>query len=201
MTPSEPNDDIDVLSTNAYLAVGVLADAVGPDTYHPRDVDEARDHLQTGLEAGASDTDAARRVETALEYLADMDAYAPEERHLKVRDALAELAPVAAGVTDRDREAVDPYALPEDEKPTVPVFYHVPRGAADRAIRRFQRRREAVEAGEVPEKWNHRTTLETYIYDEIEERAVIYVADEPLAEYASGRVESMVIDPDEDGDR
>ena len=108
MTPSETNDGIDVLSTNAYLAVGVLADAIGPDTYHGRDVAEAIDHLRTGLEAGAKDTEAGRRIETALEYLSDMEEY----------------------------------ALPEDKKPAVPVLYHVPRGAVDRAIRRFQRRRE-----------------------------------------------------------
>jgi len=32
----ETNDGIDVLSTNAYLAVGLLADAIGPDAYHGR---------------------------------------------------------------------------------------------------------------------------------------------------------------------
>ena len=194
MTPSETNDGIDVLSTNAYLAVGVLADAIGPDTYHGRDVNEAIDHLRTGLEAGAKDTEAGRRIETALECLSDMEEYAPDERRLKVRDALAELAPVAAGVTDRDRLAVEPYAPPEDKKPAVPVLYHVPRGAVDRAIRRFQHRREN---NPTPER---RTPLAEYIYEEIDERPVIYVGGEPLGEYASGRVESLVIEPDAEED-
>jgi hypothetical protein len=194
MTPSETNDGIDVLSTNAYLAVGVLADAIGPDTYHGRDVNEAIDHLRTGLEAGAKDTEAGRRIETALEYLADMEEYAPDKQRLKVRDALAELAPVAAGVTDRDRLAVEPYAPPEDKKPAVPVLYHVPRAAVDRAIRRFQHRREN---NPTPER---RTPLEEYIYEEIDERPVIYVGGEPLGEYASGRVESLVIEPDAEED-
>jgi hypothetical protein len=172
----------------------VLADAIGPDTYHGRDVGEAIDHLRTGLEAGARDTEAGRRIERALEYLADMEEYALDERRLKVRDALAELAPVAAGITDRDRLAIEPYTLPEDKKPAVPVFYHVPQGAVDRAIRRFQHRREN---NPTPER---RTYLAEYIYDEIDEQPVIYVDGEPLGEYASGRVESLVIEPDAEKD-
>lgn len=38
--------------------------------------------------------------------------------------------------------------------------------------------------------------LEEYVYDEIDPRHRIYVGDEPLAEYAEGRVESLTIDPD-----
>jgi len=65
------NDGIDVLSTNAYLAMGVLADAIGPNTYHNRDVDEAIDHLRTANARGHADCvrtspsgDAARQAPT-----------------------------------------------------------------------------------------------------------------------------------------
>jgi hypothetical protein len=64
------------------------------------------------------------------------------------------------------------------------------RAAVDRAIRRFQRRRKN---NPTPERCTH---LAEYIYDEIDERPVIYVAGEPLGEYALGRVESLVIEPD-----
>jgi len=192
MSPDETNDDTDVLSTNAHIAVGLLSDAIGPDTYHGRDVDEAKGQLRTVLEDTTANTEAAERIETALEYLADMDSYALDERRLKVRDALAELAPVAAGVVDHGRLASG--GRQQDEKPTVPVLYHVPPAAVDRAIRLFKRRR-----ADNPTP-GRRTYLEEYIYQEIDERPVIYVGDEPLAEYASGRVESMVIEPDGERD-
>jgi len=190
MSQSDDTDNRrDVRSTNAYLAMGLLADATGPDTYHGQDVDEARKHLRRGLEAGASDTDAGRRIERALEYLADMEEYAPDERRLKVRDALAELAPTVAGVTDK-RPGEGPYAVPEDTKPSIPVFYHIPGAVADRAIERFQTRRESAPAPQ------HRTHLADYIHDEIDEWPVMYVGGAPLSEYAAGRVKSMVIEPD-----
>lgn len=186
MSPDETNDDTDGLSTNAHIAVGLLTDAIGPDTYHGRDVDEAKAHLRTALEDVTPDTEGVGRTEKALEYLAGMDSYVLDERRLKVRDALAELAPVAAGVAgDRHRQ---------DEKPTVPVFYHVPPAAVDRAIQLFKRRR-----ADNPTP-GRRTYLEEYIYQEIDERPIIYVGSEPLAEYASGRVESLVIDPDAERD-
>jgi len=178
-------------STNAYLAVGLLADAIGPDTYHGRDVDEARDHLRTGLAAGATDTEAGRRIEAALEYLADMEAYALEERRLKVRDALAELAPVAAGLTD---PAGVPTRTLREQKPTVPAFYHVPRQAADRAIHRFRYSlRHADDCSEEslrnPEASLGR--LRDWVYQEVRETPVIYVEGEPLGEYAASRVDRL----------
>jgi len=193
MSPDETNDDTDVLSTNAHIAVGLLSDAIGPDTYHGRDVDEAKGQLRAVLEDTTANTEATERIETALEYLAEMDSYALDERRLKVRDALAELAPVAAGVADHGRLANDD-GRQQDEKPTVPVLYHVPPAAVDRAIHRFKRRRAN---NPTP---GRRTYLKEYIYDGIDERPVIYVGDEPLAEYASGRVESMVIEPDGERD-
>lgn len=77
---------------------------------------------------------------------------------------------------------------PTDEKPTVPVFYHIPQAAADRAIERFKHRREYDKAP-ARTKW-----LAEYIYDEIEEKHVFWVEDEPLDDYAESRVESTTIE-------
>lgn len=201
-TDADADDDsIDVSQTKAYLAVGLLADAAGPDTYSGRDVAEAVDHLHAAREAAPTGTDTAERLDAALEYLEDVDARRPDshrERHLCVRDALAELAPVAAGITDRDREIegyrdTRPRDEHEDEQPesAVPVFYNVPPAVADRAIQRFERRREAADGAATTG-----AHLKDYIYDEIEEQSVIYVGGEPLADYAAGRVDELVIDPD-----
>lgn len=95
--------------------------------------------------------------------------------------------------TERDSECDAPAATRprrEHEKPTVPVFYDVPKAAVDRAIERFNYRREAAAT---PERG---VDLEAYIYDEIPEQPVIWVDGEPLGEYAGGRVEELEIEPD-----
>jgi hypothetical protein len=169
--------------TNAYLAVGLLADATGEGTYHEHDISKAWEHLHEGLQASDAGTETAGRIEYALETLADLEKVAPDERDFLLREALAELAPIAAGLADHARTRT-----PRQEKPTVPVFYHIPHRAADRAIRRFQHRVEGEE--ELPEWWGP-GHLTDYLYEEISEVPVIYVDGEPLAEYASGRVDSL----------
>lgn len=62
---------IDAASTGAYMAVGLLADAIGPDTYHGRDVDEAIGHLRTARADAPVGSEAAERIQAALEYLED----------------------------------------------------------------------------------------------------------------------------------
>lgn len=185
MSRDDSTTDADVLNTNAYIAVGLLTDAVDPDTYHERDVDEAKGHLRTALDDVATGTPGAERTASALAALDGLDEATHDDRRRKVSDALAELAPVAAGVAGgRDREA----------RPTVPVFYHVPSAAVDRALSHFKRRRAN---NPTPER---RTDLKEYIYSEIDEQPVVYVDGEPLGEYASGRVESTVIEPDSERD-
>jgi hypothetical protein len=194
MTDDDTDNRSDVLNSHAYVAVGLLADAIGPDTYHGGDVDEARDHLRTGLAAGATDTGAGRRIEAALEYLDDLEEKVLEERRLKVRDALAELAPVAAGLTD---PAGPPERTPREQKPTVPVFYHVPRPAADRAIHRFRyglRHADDRNEESLRNPGASLGRLRDWVYQEVRETPVIYVDGEPLAEYASGRVDRLTID-------
>lgn len=192
---TEPNDTL--ASTNAYLAVGLLSDAIGPDKFYRRDIDEAIDHLKDGLNAAVPGSESAVRIDAALGYLADLDDMPTVgERKLQVREALAELAPVAAGVA-----GVDPQAKRPDDKPSVPVFYQVPPAAANRAIEKFKRRRQRIEDGETGQYLDQRARLSEYIFDEIHQETVIWVGGETLAEYASqAGVESLVIDPAEDTD-
>jgi hypothetical protein len=91
------------LEADAYVAVGELADAIGPNTYHGDRVGEARNHLLQALkrvtEEDETESEAVDRVRSALEHLSDLGPLSLEERRIHVRDALADLAPVAAGLT------------------------------------------------------------------------------------------------------
>lgn len=186
-------------STKAYLAVGLLDGAAGPDTYHGRDVREAIDHLEDGLADAPEGSDTAEQLRAALKKLEEIDDASRGARGLLVHDALAELAPVAAGLTDHDRAANGTAVVPGDEKPTVPVFYNVPETAADRAIDRFRRRRERVEAGDTGMHLSQRSTLSEFVLDEIDEQLEIFVGSEPYATYASkAGVTDLVVDPDVD---
>lgn len=111
----------------------------------------------------------------------------------------------------RGLEDIDGVPLPEEdttewddlgdpcrERPDVPVFYHVPREAAERAVERFKRRRERVENGAEGKCAGGTSTLHDYLYDEIDEQVDIWVGGLTLAEFASrAGLESMTIDPDE----
>lgn len=205
--PNPPNDGRDALSTNAWLAVGLLTDAIEPDTYRGDDVAEAKDHLLTALEGAPADTEAARRSEKALEFLDYLEGDSLDERRLKVRDALAELAPIAAGITPTANTdpSADDEELPRDkqqpgehEKPRVPVFYPIPPEAGDRAIDRFKRRVEAEQAGDIPDGWRGSSLID-YLTDEIESQHIFYIDGEPYAEYASeAGLETLSTDPNLD---
>lgn len=175
-------DSLSVAEAKTYVAVGGLADAIGPESYNQRDVSEAVGHLREARARAPEGTDTAERIDTALGYLTGLERLELDKRRVKVRDALADLAPVAAGVADRERNT--------DERPTVPVFYNIPPEAADRAIAKFEERRKS---GPVP---GQKVTLREFIYNEIDESPVIFVGDAPLAEYASNAgVGGLVIDP------
>jgi hypothetical protein len=104
-TPDSPDDDsTELANTKAWLAVSRLADADDADTYDGAAVGEAREHLEAASEAAPRGSTPAVRIDAAREDLdeaADSDKVG--ERRMKVRDALAELAPVAAGVADHER--------------------------------------------------------------------------------------------------
>jgi hypothetical protein len=72
------------------------------------------------------------------------------------------------------------------------VFYHVPRPAADRAIRRVRHRIEQRDA-ERSEGEPTPAPLREYLYGEVRETPVIYGGGEPLAEYAAGRVDRLQV--------
>lgn len=203
------DDELEALYANAYVAVGQLADAIGPDTYRSRDVVDAKDHLRTGLRniPDGADGDAVHRVESALEYLSDLDRLSLGERRMAVRDALADLAPVAAGLSDSDRlehgsgdageeitmgaDSMSLAPTPAVQRPTVAAFYQVPPEAADRAIDRFNSR---LEQGKSKQPEN----LTDYVLDEIDQKIAVWVGGEPLGEYAAGRVEEVAIAPDDE---
>jgi hypothetical protein len=180
MTDDDTDDGTAVLHSCAYVAVGLLASAVGDGPYYEADIDEAWEHLHEGLRAADSNTEGADRVERALSTLADLNDCAPDERDFVIRDALAELAPVAAGLTGTPERG----RTPRTRKPTVPVFYNIPRMAADRAIRRFQQRLEREDA-------LGPAHFVDFLYEEVSEEPVIYVDGETLAEYASGRIDRL----------
>jgi len=94
----------------------------------------------------------------------------------------------------------DPLTLSLNERPTVPVFYHIPEDVAERALARFQRRVERVRQGDVDDGSPHAAaTFHDYLYDEIAEQPVIYIEGEPLGEYASDAgLDTLRIDPTDD---
>jgi hypothetical protein len=192
MPSTEPTENgrTDEAHTAAYLAVGLLADATGEESFPTRDVEEAVDHLQQGRETAPEGSLTADRIEAALVLLEEVAEYeyAPDERDRLIRSALAELAPVAAGLDEWVPSL-------RTTKPGVPVFYQVPQAAADRAIARFRHRRQSVLEGD--SELEHTVTLAEYLYEEIEEVPVIYVGAEPLYEYVGGRVDSLTIEPDD----
>ena len=224
-TNANPNDSIDAVQTHAYVAVGALADAIGPDTYHGQDVADARDRLRQARAAAPDRYEGTARVAAAIDALEEIDAHPLEDRHQQVRTALAELAPVAAGVAEDPRatpearpsrdvggredgthqdvdEEAPPYVGPPhpDDRPAVPVFYPVPEAVADRAITRFNSAVDAADAGDFSERFADATrTLEEYIYDEIDPVPVIYVGGEALGDYAADRVDALEVDPTTDG--
>lgn len=82
----------------------------------------------------------------------------------------------------------------------MPVFYNVPKRAADRAIEKFAHRHDlddGADVAAVDEAAEPGGTLQAYMYDEIREEDVMYVDSESLEEYVAGRVESLTIEPDE----
>jgi restriction endonuclease Mrr len=77
------------------------------------------------------------------------------------------------------------------DRPTVPVFYHIPPEAAERAIERFRRAQANADR-------DREVTIEEYLYEEIDEQPVMYVGGEPLDEYASDRVDDLVAKSQDD---
>ena len=76
--------------------------------------------------------------------------------------------------------------------PTVPVFYHVPEAAAERAVRRFRQYREADDEDLFDP--SRESTLRDFVLDEIRQQPVTYVGGQPLAAWAD---EHTDIAPDE----
>jgi hypothetical protein len=115
-TPDDCTDDANVA---AWLAVSLLADADDADTYDGIAVDEAREHLEAASEAAPRGSAAAVRIGAAREDLAEAaETDRVGKRQVKVRDALAELAPVAVGVADHDHERRGADALADaDDRP------------------------------------------------------------------------------------
>lgn len=150
-------------------------------------------------------------VVTAREILQDVDPAtvddAQESRLINALEALDNVYIEASPEEIADALDVDADEIGDDtlrhrrnsECPAVPVYFQVPPAAADRAIDRFNHRREngrPVRAGGAD--------LEEYIYDEIDQRHRVYVGDETLAEYAEDRVESLTLEADDvdaEGDR
>lgn len=195
MTPTDSTDPTDTETDiadsrrareTAVRAIGHLDAALTENGAQRREMNRALALLEE-VDVDAVDDAIAERVEYAREKVAELEAAAPDEYGAIMAPALAELAPLAAQAAGPSSDVDESRPPSEREKPTVPVFYQVPKEAVDRAIERFQRRRES---GTKRRKW-----LQEYIYDEIQENHVIYVDGGPLEEYAKGRVESLTIEP------
>lgn len=175
-------DGTAALRAAARDAVDLLAGAI-EDVYRRGDVEEAEDRLTTAV-ADAPDTTTTARVRRALEYLDNRPTDSRvDERRLEVRNALAELAPVAADRVAGTDDVLTP--RPRAERVAVPVFYTIPEIVAERALARFRERLDAHRGGDVE---RGHACLREYVYDEINEQPVLYVGGTPLGEYASGRV-------------
>lgn len=99
---------------------------------------------------------------------------------------------------EADATEWDDLGDPHRERPGVPVFYHVPREAGERAVERFKRQRERVKYGTDEKYVGGTSTLHDFLYDEIDEQVDIWVGGLTLAEFASrAGLDSMTIDPDE----
>jgi hypothetical protein len=79
------------------------------------------------------------------------------------------------------------------DTPTVPVFYHVPEAAAERAVRRFRQYREADDEDLFDP--SRESTLRDFVLDEIRQQPVTYVGGQPLAAWASEYADDIA--PDE----
>jgi len=77
--------------------------------------------------------------------------------------------------------------------PTVPVFYHVPEAAAQRAVRRFRQYREADDEDLFDP--SRESTLRDFVLDEIRQQPVTYVGGQPLEQWADEHADD--IEPDE----
>lgn len=107
-TPTEinadkPTNETDTIGAASHTAVGVLTEMQNLDTYYARDIEEVIDGIEAGVERpGVAKTAAGERAADAVERLKELKPAAPDEREGLIREALADLAPVAADVADHD---------------------------------------------------------------------------------------------------
>lgn len=184
-TEADGEKSIDVTRVQANIAVGLLADATklnDPEYFREDDVAEAIGHLEKARDAAPEGSTAGEAVGAALaclEAIEDVDG--TERRRQNVHNALAALAPVAAGISERERLFAEDYPRSERDKPDSPVFYNIRPEVADRAIAQVRAGRQGSE-----EPITSPEVLD-YIYQEVHEVPVVYVDGDPLGEYL-GRV-------------
>lgn len=81
---------------------------------------------------------------------------------------------------DADGSPTNPHSRPLDELPRVPAYLDVPSDAVDRALERYEHYLETHPEGDAGVD-----ILEGFIFDEVNQHAVITVDGQPLLEYAA----------------